>query len=276
MGLIKVTLSDDGTDGGARTAFDRVRTDMETIFGPAADRRPYAIDGGMPDRSRACGAAPDHRTRGPFSESVAGRVVLGCMSVTCLAGALALIGRGDGQTSRLVMKPPAEGAPVATASSASDRPSTVAVGADPSAEAISRSEDLRPSRRDASEGSPAGIVRADPPAPPPVPSAAGSGEAVVRAFYAALGAGDGETASAQVVAEKRSGRAFAPAAISRFYGGLAEPLRLTGIVESAPGVYRVRYRYSAGGSRCDGRAVVRLTRRDGRDFIRSIDAPSGC
>lgn len=116
----------------------------------------------------------------------------------------------------------------------------------------------------------------DPSGPSADSSAGESGEATVRAFYAALGAGNGTTASAQIVPEKRSGRTFSPEAISRFYGRLPEPIRLTGIVPLARGGYRVSYRYSAGRSRCNGSAIVSLTNRDGRDLIRSIRALSGC
>lgn len=108
------------------------------------------------------------------------------------------------------------------------------------------------------------------------PNSSAPGEATVRAFYAALGAGDGNTASLQVIPEKRSSGAFSPGAISRFYGHLPQPLRLTGIDATAGGAYRVTYRYSAGRSRCNGSAVVRLTQRGGRNFIRSIQALSGC
>jgi len=113
---------------------------------------------------------------------------------------------------------------------------------------------------------------------PPVPSPAGTdrGEATVRAFYNALGAGNGAAASSQVIPEKRSSGAFSPGAMSRFYGRLPEPIRLTGIVPLAGGGYRVRYRYSAGRSRCNGSAVVRLTNRGGRNLIRSIQSLSGC
>lgn len=99
---------------------------------------------------------------------------------------------------------------------------------------------------------------------------------MVRAFYGALGRGDGEAASALVVAEKRSSRAFSPQAISRFYGGLPEPLRLTAVAPLEGGSYRVGYRYSAGRSRCDGAAVVSLASRGGRGLIRSIRALNGC
>jgi hypothetical protein len=103
-----------------------------------------------------------------------------------------------------------------------------------------------------------------------------TGEATVRAFYSALRAGDGEAASARIVPEKQVSGAFSPEAISSFYGRLPDPIRLTDIVSLGRGAYRVRYRYSAGRSHCDGSAVVSLTRRSGRTFIRSIRALSGC
>jgi len=113
-------------------------------------------------------------------------------------------------------------------------------------------------------------------APPPTPSRGGNGEATVRAFYGALGAGNGTAASSQVIPEKRSSGPFSPGAISRFYGRLPEPIRLTGIVPVAGGAYHVTYRYSAGRSRCNGSAVVTVTQRGGRTLIRSIRSQSGC
>lgn len=136
---------------------------------------------------------------------------------------------------------------------------------------------MPPARQQASAPAPA-----EEPADPeprersPMPSGGATGEATVRAFYDALGEGDGRAASAQIIPEKRSSGAFSPEAISRFYGRLPEPIRLTGIVPLARGAYRVSYRYSAGRSHCEGSAVVHLTNRGGRDFIRSIAALGGC
>jgi hypothetical protein len=116
----------------------------------------------------------------------------------------------------------------------------------------------------------------EPTSPVPPRSQATSGEATVRAFYGALGAGNGAAASSHVIPEKRSSGAFSPGAMSRFYGRLPQPIRLTGIAPVAGGGYRVTYRYSAGRSHCNGSAVVRLTNRGGRDLIRSIRSLSGC
>ena len=100
-----------------------------------------------------------------------------------------------------------------------------------------------------------------------------AGEATVRAFYSALGAGDGASASTRIIPQKRSSGPFSPAALSRFYGSLPEPIRLAAIEPLTPGSYHVTYRYSAGRSRCAGSAIVRL---DARSLIRSIRALNGC
>ena len=107
-------------------------------------------------------------------------------------------------------------------------------------------------------------------------SADQGGESTVRAFYNALRTGDGQAASANVIPEKRSTRAFSPEGIARFYGSLPEPIRLNAITPAANGSYRVTYSYSAGRSRCNGSAIVSISNRNGRALIRSIRALSGC
>ena len=110
----------------------------------------------------------------------------------------------------------------------------------------------------------------------PIAGGSGNGEATIRAFYGALGAGNGAAASSQVIPEKRSRGAYSPAAMSRFYGRLPEPIRLSSIVPVSGSAYRVTYHYSAGRSRCSGSAIVSLTNRGGRHLIRSIRALNGC
>jgi hypothetical protein len=102
------------------------------------------------------------------------------------------------------------------------------------------------------------------------------GEGTVRTFYNALGAGNGNLASAQVIPAKRSSRAYSPDAISRFYGRLSTPMQLTGVSALSGNTYRVTYRYAGAGIRCNGSAVVRLTSTADRPLIRSITAQSGC
>lgn len=142
-------------------------------------------------------------------------------------------------------------------------------GADAASSVLTRQQGLLPKSVARPEG-------AAPKNSPQIASAAQPAEARVRAFYDALAKGDGSTASAQVIPEKQSSRAFSPEAISRFYGRLPEPIRLTGLTRVEGGDYRVSYRYSAGQSHCDGSAVVSVTRRGNRDYIRSIRALSGC
>jgi hypothetical protein len=109
-----------------------------------------------------------------------------------------------------------------------------------------------------------------------MPTQAGNGEATIRAFYGALGTGNGPAASLQVIPEKRSKGAFSPGAMSRFYGRRPEPIRLTSVAPLGANSYRVTYDYSAGRSRCNGSAVVKLTSRGGRNLVRSIRSLSGC
>ncbi len=103
-----------------------------------------------------------------------------------------------------------------------------------------------------------------------------SGEDTVRVFYRALGTGNGDLASAQVIPAKRSSRAYSPDAISRFYGRLSETLRLISISALPGDTYRVSYRYAGTGARCNGTATVKVTSTGGRPLIRSITADGGC
>ena len=104
----------------------------------------------------------------------------------------------------------------------------------------------------------------------------GTGASTVRAFYYALGAGDGAAAAAFVVAEKRAKGPFSAGALTRFYGSLAEPLELLDVSALGADRYRVRYRFTSGAGRCDGLAEVTTTRRDGRFYIQRIKALNGC
>jgi uncharacterized caspase-like protein len=103
------------------------------------------------------------------------------------------------------------------------------------------------------------------------------GAATVQAFYTALAAGDGDTAARWVIPEKRQSGPFSAAAMTKFYGRLVEPLRLTAVESIAPNEFRARYTYVAPASRrCDGVAIIRTTRRNGVNLIGSIKALAGC
>lgn len=103
-----------------------------------------------------------------------------------------------------------------------------------------------------------------------------TGLSTVRDFYKALAAGDGKTASALVVEEKRRKGPFSAKELTRFYGGLREPLELVDIREKGSDRISVRYRYKTKSGVCDGQAIVRIVSRDGRQFIREIKVEDGC
>lgn len=104
----------------------------------------------------------------------------------------------------------------------------------------------------------------------------GTAATTIRAFYDALGDGQGANASAMIVPEKRTRPAFAPENMTRFYGGLADPIRLIDIVQENTNTFIVNYHYATKSSVCNGRAVITTTMRDGRNYIQGIRALNGC
>lgn len=93
---------------------------------------------------------------------------------------------------------------------------------------------------------------------------------VVRAFYEALGRGDGQVASGFVVPEKRSSGPYAADNLSRFYGGFSDPLAVTGLSVIDENRVQVTYHWASGRKRCDDAATVTVTRRNGESLIQSI------
>lgn len=108
------------------------------------------------------------------------------------------------------------------------------------------------------------------------PRETGSAASTVEAFYIALGQGHGALAASFVIPEKTLKGPFSAEAMTRFYGSLAEPLRLLSVEPDGPARFQVRYRFRSAGGVCDGRATVTTVTRDGRHFIRSIKAGNGC
>lgn len=125
---------------------------------------------------------------------------------------------------------------------------------------------------------PAAVARPAAMAVPPRPAApAATPEQVVRAFYDALSRADGMAANSTLIPEKRGSGAYEPAAISRYYGAMREPLRVLGLKAGEPGMVQVRYTYThASGRRCDGAAEVAISLRDGAPLIERIKALNGC
>jgi len=104
----------------------------------------------------------------------------------------------------------------------------------------------------------------------------GTAATVIRAFYYALGNGEGLTASRYIVPEKRMKHNFSPDSLSRFYGPLIEPLQLLSIKASDSSTYLVHYRFRSKSRRCDGEAIVNTTMRGANNYIAKITALNGC
>ncbi|NTI41426.1 hypothetical protein [Rhizobium rhizogenes] len=101
--------------------------------------------------------------------------------------------------------------------------------------------------------------------------------ATVTAFYSALAAADGESASALVVPEKRGKGPFNENSIHMFFGSMSKPLRLTGTVLRDNDDVRVSYEYETNqGKRCHGHADVQTVYTYGKTLISRIKALDGC
>jgi hypothetical protein len=98
---------------------------------------------------------------------------------------------------------------------------------------------------------------------------------VVRDFYQSLGQGDGERAATYIAPELRRGPLSA-AEMTRFYGQLREPLRLTEIKPVNANRYFVAYTFKAASRACIGRALVDTVNRSGENYISYINALDGC
>ncbi|WP_064710690.1 hypothetical protein [Rhizobium bangladeshense] len=99
----------------------------------------------------------------------------------------------------------------------------------------------------------------------------------VTAFYSALAAADGETASALVVPEKRGQGPFNEASIHAYFAAMTQPLKLTSTALRGKDDVRVTYEYVTGdGRRCQGRADVQTTYVFGKTLVSRIKALDGC
>ena len=99
--------------------------------------------------------------------------------------------------------------------------------------------------------------------------------AIVREFYEALGGGNGQQAANFILPEKRKGP-FSPEAMTKFYGNLVEPIKMTGIEANGANQFLVHYSYRRASNQCNGLAMVTTTNFDGHFFISRIKALSGC
>lgn len=100
-------------------------------------------------------------------------------------------------------------------------------------------------------------------------------QTTVEAFYRALEVGNGQAAAEMIVPWKRKGT-FAPAALSRYYGRLSEPLRLVEVSYISQNLFEARYTFVERNRRCDGRARITTTLVGELNLIESIRSLSGC
>jgi hypothetical protein len=98
---------------------------------------------------------------------------------------------------------------------------------------------------------------------------------VVSGFYAALSRGDGEAAQGFLVPDKRGHGNFDPAAMTKFYGSLAERLVLKKKVQTSANEVHVQYHYAGAGGACEGAANLTL-RQIGSDLLIDSINPAGC
>ncbi len=97
--------------------------------------------------------------------------------------------------------------------------------------------------------------------------------ATAKAFYYALGAGDGEMASAFVVPEKRGIGAFNEINMTNYFGSMRKPLRVLASRLVSSDVVAVDYSYVAkSGRECAATAVVTTAFEQGKTLIKSIKA----
>lgn len=96
-------------------------------------------------------------------------------------------------------------------------------------------------------------------------------ETVAR-FYRALSAGDGATAAGYVTPAKRGQGPLSGAAMTAFYGGLAEPLAIRSVRQLEADVVEARYSYRATRTLCEGRALITMESPAPGATIRSISA----
>ncbi|AZO59685.1 hypothetical protein EJ078_10890 [Mesorhizobium sp. M1A.F.Ca.IN.022.06.1.1] len=104
----------------------------------------------------------------------------------------------------------------------------------------------------------------------------GTAATTVRAFYYALGDGNGDQAAQYVVPEKRNRGPLSATAITAFYGNLEKRLQLVSLDPQPGGRFLARYTFKRKSQTCVGRSVVETVRRKSKNLIYSIRALDGC
>jgi hypothetical protein len=103
------------------------------------------------------------------------------------------------------------------------------------------------------------------------------GADAVRAFYTALGRGDGAAAAALVVPERQKGGLSAQS-MTDFFSGNFVPLRLISVTPYGQNTYQATYTFQKGQKSvvCANSVIVAVTQRNGSYLVQSIDARGGC
>lgn len=105
----------------------------------------------------------------------------------------------------------------------------------------------------------------------------GDGGATVRAFYSALGAGDGASAAQSVVPGKRQSGPLSAASLSRYYSSFRRPLRVRSVIPVDANTIEVAYDYVlANGQLCRGMSAVDVVQSGGRSLISRIRTRGPC
>lgn len=99
----------------------------------------------------------------------------------------------------------------------------------------------------------------------------------VRAFYSALGDGDGASAARLVIPAKRRSGPLSAGALTRYYSSFSRPLRLRRVIPVDANTVRVAYDYVLDDGRvCRGQAAVDVVQRGGRSLVSGIRTRGPC
>ena len=274
--------------GAARTIPPRPREAQAAEPGPLVFR-PIAADAPFASSGRATGEALVKRRRG-----AGGGVAAGVAALLMIGSALAVaiwlhgltppgrtaahgtLGRAAGAQTDVVPAPGPTPPDIASDASGTVAP---APGATPRHITLAERASPKPTARTAAATAPVSPALKDLRAETPTPAAAPRNASVetVRAFYDALGAGNGEQAAALVVPERRAAGPLWAAAITEFHSALKAPLHVTKIDPIDDDTVFVNYEFvNPANHICLGTATVDTIHRDGATLVQRIQADNDC
>jgi hypothetical protein len=196
-------------------------------------------------------------------------------------------GTGISQADADLLGDPEAGDGAATAPEADETSAAASVGdevapapaPEPEAE-VQTAPERTPARAAAPDARPAPAADRpeEPPLARPEPADSDAGaSSTVRAFYAALSAGDGTSAAQMVVPAKRGSGPLSAGALSRYYSSFRRPLRLRSVTPVDANTVRVAYDYVlADGRVCRGQAAVDVVQRNGTSLVSGIRTRGPC